>query len=295
MDLSIIIVNYNVKHLLEQCLLSVQKAIAGISAEVIVIDNASTDDSMDYLAPLFPWVKFTWNNENAGYARANNMGLKEAAGNYILFLNPDTILKEDTLQKSIAFMNADPRAGALGIKMYNGEGIYLPESKRGFPSPFYKLSGITALFPRSPVFARYYLGHLDENSNQEVEVLSGAFMLTRKDVLQQTGGFDERFFMYAEDIDLSYRIQQAGYKNYYLAESSIVHFKGASTNQESLRYTRLFYKAMNQFVKKHYTGSRSLVYIAMIQTGITLRAGLSGIRNLFRQIKKRTFTNRQNK
>ncbi len=298
MVLSVIIVNYNVRHFLEQCLLSVQKSMASMDAEVIVVDNASSDDSIAYLPPLFPWVRFVVNKENTGYARANNTGLHLAHGRYILFLNPDTILEEDSLGKCVDFLSSHPDAGAIGIRMVDGSGYYLPESKRGFPSPsaaFLKLTGITALFPRSRLLAPYYLGHLDENHTQEVDVLSGAFLMVPKTILDKTGGFDERFFMYAEDIDLSYRIQQAGYKNYYFAGSSITHFKGESTNHDSLRYTRLFYKAMNQFVKKHYSGSRSFLFIALIQAGIGVRAGVAGIGNLFRQIKKRTFTNRQNK
>ncbi len=298
MELSIIIVNYNVKYFLEQCLYSVQKAIASINAEVIVVDNASSDDSMTYLPQRFPLVKFIANKYNSGYAKANNIGLQQASGKYILFLNPDTIIPEDSLQRCLHFMEQHPRAGALGIRMVNGHGHYLKESKRGFPSPLtslYKIAGLTALFPKSKIFAKYYHGHLDENQDQEVDVLSGAFFLTKKEVLEKTGSFDERFFMYAEDIDLSYRIQQAGYKNYYFAGSQIVHFKGESTNKESLRYTKLFYKAMSQFVKKHYSGSRSFLYVIVIHLAIALRAGIAAIGNLFRQIKKRIFTNQQNK
>lgn len=298
MELSIIIVNYNVKYFLEQCLSSVQKAITSINAEVIVVDNASSDDSMSYLPQRFSWVKFIANKCNSGYAVANNIGLQQTTGKYILFLNPDTIVQADTLQCCIRFMEEHPAAGALGIKMVDGNGNYLKESKRGFPSPLtslYKLSGLTALFPTSKVFAKYYLGNLDKNHDQEVDVLSGAFLFTKKEVLGKTGSFDERFFMYAEDIDLSYRIQQAGYKNYYFAGSQIVHFKGESTNQDTLKYTRLFYRAMSQFVKKHYSGSRSFLYIIMIHLAITLRAGISATGNLFRQIKKRIFTHQQNK
>ncbi|MBC8034499.1 MAG: glycosyltransferase family 2 protein [Chitinophagaceae bacterium] len=298
MDLSIIIVNYNVKYFLEQCLLSVQRSMAYLKVEVIVVDNASADGSIEYLAPLFPWVRFINNAKNEGFAKANNKALRAVCGKYVLFLNPDTVLQGDTLMKCVDFMNSHLEAGALGIKMYNGEGKFLPESKRGFPSPlaaFFKLAGLTALFPRSPFFARYYLGHLNEIENHEVDILSGAFLFVANEVLKKTGGFDERFFMYAEDIDLSYRIRQAGYRNYYFADSSIVHYKGESTNQDSLHYTKLFYKAMDQFVRKHYSGSRSFLFILLLQTGIGLRASVSGTVNLLRQIKKRIFTNRPNK
>lgn len=297
MDITIIIVNYNVRHFLEQCLVSVQKAITKLKAEIIVVDNASSDDSMQYLPPLFPTVNFILSKENLGFAKANNIALNQAQGEYILFLNPDTLLQPDTLEKCMEFMRQKADIGALGIKMLDGNGKYLPESKRGFPSPltaFFKLSGLTSLFPTSKFFAHYYMGHLNNKENHQVEVLSGAFFLVPKHVLDKTGSFDERFFMYAEDIDLSYRIQVAGYKNYYFAESSIIHFKGESTNLDSIRYTKLFYKAMDQFVRKHYTGSQSFLFIAFMRLGIVIRGGASAVGNLLRQIKKRTFTNRQN-
>lgn len=286
MDLSIIIVNYNVKYFLEQCLSSVEKAIAPFHAEVFVVDNASSDDSISYLSPLFPWVKFIINAENEGFSKANNQALKEAMGKYILFLNPDTVLPQDSLIKCITFIEQHPDAGALGVRMINGEGIYLKESKRGFPSPltsFFKLSGFTTVFPKSKFFAKYYLGHLNEKESNEVDVLSGAFFFSKREVLGKTGGFDERYFMYAEDIDLSYRIQQAGYKNYYFAGTTILHYKGESTNHNSLQYTKQFYKAMSQFAQKHYSGKSSAVYIIVIQIGIFIRGSFAAIRNLFRK------------
>jgi GT2 family glycosyltransferase len=288
MDLSVIIVSYNVKYFLEQCLSSVEKAIAPFDAEVLVIDNASSDGSITYLSPLFPRVKFIANPQNDGFSKANNKALQDAAGRYILFLNPDTVLPEDSLQKCIQFMERHPDAGALGVRMVNGDGIYLKESKRGFPSPltsFFKLSGLCALFPHSKIFARYYLGHLNENSSHEVDVLSGAFFFTRKEVLDKTGGFDERFFMYAEDIDLSYRIQQAGYKNYYFAGTTILHYKGESTNHNSLQYTKHFYKAMSQFVQKHYSGKNAALYTIVIQAGILIRGFVAGIGNLLGKLR----------
>ena len=211
LQLSIIIVNYNVKHFFEQCLCSVQKAIAGIAAEVIVIDNNSADNSIDFLKPLFPGVYFISNKENIGFAKACNQGLKFAKGKYILFLNPDTIVPEDCFQKCISFLNPIPDAGALGIKMLDGRGSFLKESKRSFPSPvtsLYKLFGFSKLFPRSKIFSKYHLGHLNENENHEVDVLAGAFLMVKKEVLEKTGSFDEIFFMYGEDVDLSYRIQE---------------------------------------------------------------------------------------
>ena len=218
MQLSIIIVNYNVKHFLEQCLYSVQKACRGLKAEVIVVDNNSADNSIEFLSSGFPSVQFLINKENLGFARACNQGWQKAKGEYILFLNPDTIVPEDGFEKCLSFFQTHPDAGALGVKMLDGSGKFLKESKRSFPSPLtslYKLFGLAKLFPRSRTFARYHLGHLDENKNNEVDVLAGAFMMIRREVLEKVGSFDETFFMYGEDIDLSYRIQQAGYKNYY--------------------------------------------------------------------------------
>jgi len=281
-SLSVVIVNYNVKYFLEQCLCSVQKAMQGIKGEIIVIDNCSTDGSMDYLQPAFPGVTFIANTENLGFSKANNQGWRMAAGKYVLFLNPDTLLAEDSLQLSLAVMERQPGAGALGIRMIDGSGQYLPESKRGIPgakASFFKLSGLTRLFPASPVFARYYLGHLPATQSQEVEVLAGAYMLVRKTVLDTTGGFDERFFMYGEDVDLSYRIRRAGYKNWYLADSTIIHFKGESTRKDA-KYVTLFYKAMALFVEKHY-GKQAGWYNFLLQVAIRVRGVLSFMGKLF--------------
>ncbi len=287
MDISVIIVNYNVKHFLEQCLYSVQKAIAGINAEVIVVDNNSADNSLEYLKPIFPRVRFIANEENTGFAKACNRGSSLATGKYILFLNPDTIVAEDSFSKSIAFLEKNPQAGGLGIKMIDGNGSFLKESKRSFPSPFtslYKLLGLSLLFPKSRLFARYHLGHLDNNKNHEVDVLAGAYMMIKKEVLDKAGGFDESFFMYGEDVDLSYRIQKAGYKNYYFADSCIIHFKGESTKKGSMNYVRMFYTAMSKFVSKHYGGSRAGIFNALIHLGIWLRAGLSATGSFIRRI-----------
>jgi GT2 family glycosyltransferase len=294
MLLSIIIVNYNVKHFLEQCLCSVQKAIAGIQAEVIIIDNASSDNSLDYLVPRFPSFHFIANKENSGFAKACNKGLLQATGNYILFLNPDTILPENCFQKCIAFFESTKNAGAVGVKMIDGSGRFLKESKRAFPSPLtslYKLFGLSKLFPRSKTFSRYHLGHLSENENHEVDVLAGAFMMVKQEVLDKTGGFDETFFMYGEDVDLSYRIQKTDcpdtdgkYKNYYLAETSIIHFKGESTRKGSMNYVKMFYNAMSIFVRKHYGGSKAGFFNFLIHIAIWLRAALTAAGNFIRRI-----------
>ena len=280
MQLSIIIVNYNVKYFLEQCLCSVEKAIATIQAEVFVVDNASTDGSQQYLETRFAWIQYIANTENAGFAKANNLALQKCTGKYVLYLNPDTIVPEECFVKCLSFMEAHTDAGALGIHMVDGSGKFLPESKRSFPSPlisFYKLIGLSSLFPTSKVFAKYSLGNLDPYKNHEVDVLAGAFIMSRKKLLEELNGFDETFFMYGEDIDLSYRIQQAVYKNYYFSESSIIHFKGESTRKGSLNYVRMFYQAMNIFVQKHYGGSSAWFFRLFIKIAIWLRASFSAV------------------
>ncbi len=274
------------KYYLEQCLCSVQKAVQALEAEVFVVDNASADGSLEYLQPRFPEVIFICNKTNLGYAKANNQGLALAKGRFILFLNPDIILPEDCFVKCIQFFNSNPNTGACGVRMLDGGGRFLPESKRGFPLPgtaLYKLTGLASLFPRSRVFARYYLGHLDENHNHEVDVLAGAFFMARKQVLEKTGGFDEQFFMYGEDIDLSYRIGKAGHSLYYLAETSIIHFKGESTKKGNLNYVKLFYKAMLVFVDKHYGQGRLRPVARLLQAFVWCGAAVSAAANLFRR------------
>lgn len=278
MLLSVIIVNYNVKHFLEQCLYSVQKAIDSMQAEVIIVDNNSSDNSISFLQPRFPSFLFVANTANTGFSKACNQGYALSKGKYVLFLNPDTIVPEDCFLKCISFLNEQPDAGALGIRMIDGSGRFLKESKRAFPSPLtsmYRLSGLSVLFPKSETLAKYHLGYLPEHKNNPVDVLAGAFMMVKRVTLQKTGIFDETFFMYGEDIDLSYRIQKAGYKNYYFADSSIIHFKGESTRKVTLNYVRMFYSAMNLFVKKHYGGSRAGFFNFIIHIGIWLRGGLS--------------------
>ncbi|MFM2138263.1 MAG: hypothetical protein RJA57_570 [Bacteroidota bacterium] len=287
MQVSVIIVNYNVRFFLEQCLCSVQRALNGLTGEVIVVDNHSPDDSLSYLIPRFPGVRFLANDRNIGFAAACNQGWAASSGSHVLFLNPDTILPEDALAVSLAFFQRHSDAGALGVRMLDGSGRFLKESKRAFPSPmtaFYKLSGLARMFPRSRVFSAYHLGHLDERKDHEVDVLSGAYMMVRRDVLQLTGGFDESYFMYGEDVDLSYRIQQTGFRNYYVAGTSILHFKGESTRMGSLNYVRLFYSAMSRFVTKHYSGARAGSFRALVQIGIWLRALLSATGHFIRRL-----------
>jgi GT2 family glycosyltransferase len=267
--------------------LSVQKAMQNISGEIIVVDNNSTDGSQTFFEEKFKNVSFIFNNKNEGFSKANNRALKIASGDYILFLNPDTIVAEDCFEKCISFVNSQKDNCALGIKMLDGAGNFLKESKRAFPSPMtslYKLSGLARLFPRSPIFAKYYLGNLDENENHEVDVLAGAFMLIPKKILNIVGGFDEDFFMYGEDIDLSFRIQKAGFANIYFAQSSIIHFKGESTKKGSVKYVRMFYKAMRIFVRKHYANAKAGLFIFLIDIAIFFRGALSVIRAFFRSV-----------
>jgi GT2 family glycosyltransferase len=278
MKLSVIIVNYNVKYFLEQCLYSVFKSLAGIDSEVIVVDNNSVDGSEGMVKSRFPDVKLIVNKENIGFARANNLALAIAKGEYNLLLNPDTVAEESTFTRCIEFMDSHPEVGALGPKMINGKGRFLPESKRGLPTPkvaFYKIFGLARLFPKSQQFGRYYLGHTSTNDIQEVEVLTGAFMFIRRHALDQTGFFDEEFFMYGEDIDLSYRLILAGYKNIYFPETTIIHYKGESTKKGSLNYIMMFYKAMQIFAKKHFSGRMVSAYLLLISLAIYFRAGIA--------------------
>ncbi len=256
MQLSIIIVNYNVKCFLEHCLHAVLKAAKNIDTEILVVDNNSTDGSREYLEPKFPQVKFFWNKNNPGFAKANNEALSRASGDYILFLNPDTIVAEDCFKKCMDFFMNHKDCGALGVKMIDGKGKFLRESKRGLPlaaTAFFKMSGLIKIFPTSKTFAAYYAAHLPDNENNITEVLAGAFMMLSATAISIAGSFDEFFFMYGEDIDLSYRITKAGLNNYYFAESPIIHFKGESTQKKSSAYNKNFYGAMKYFTRKHFS------------------------------------------
>jgi GT2 family glycosyltransferase len=280
LQLSVIIVNYNVKYFLEQCLHSLEKAIKNLQVEVWVVDNASTDDSVTFVQQNFPWVNIIANQTNVGFAKANNQALFKSSGDYILFLNPDTLLPEDCLINCYTFLQQHTDAGSLGIRMIDGSGKFLPESKRSFPSPvtsFFKLVGLNAMFPSSRVFGKYSLGYLDEHANHEVDVLAGAFIMAKREILLRLNGFDETFFMYGEDVDLSYRIQKSAYKNFYFSGSCIIHFKGESTKKGSLNYVRMFYNAMSIFVRKHYGGSKARLFNFFIQLAIVLRGAFSAV------------------
>jgi GT2 family glycosyltransferase len=280
MKLSVIIVNYNVKYFLEQCLDSALSAAKNMEAEILVADNCSSDGSLEYLIPKFPQVKFVRNEENKGFSRANNKLIRESEGEYVLLLNPDTVIGESCLTNVCGFMDTHPNCGALGVKMLNGFGEFLPESKRGFPSPwnsFTKMSGLARLFPMSKTFGGYHLRYFDENEIHEVDVLAGAFMLLRRGALRKSGLLDETFFMYGEDIDLSYRIKQSGYVNYYFPEP-IIHYKGESTKKD-IKYVKHFYEAMLIFFNKHYPNSNGLFKV-LIRMAIVCSGSLAALQKI---------------
>ena len=272
-QLSVIIVNYNVKYYLEQCLESVHRASQGLQVETFVVDNLSSDGSIAYLRERFPEVAFIENKENVGFARANNQAIRMSSGKYVLLLNPDTIVTEHTFSDFIHFMDSHPEAGGAGAYMLRADGTFAPESRRALPTPFVafcKMSGLAALFPKSRLFGRYYMRYLDENEVNEIEIISGAFMFLRREALDKVGLLDEDFFMYGEDIDLSYRLLQGGWKNYYLP-CLILHYKGESTEKSSYRYVHVFYEAMLIFFNKHY-GKRYRLLGQIIRLAVYARA-----------------------
>ncbi len=275
MKLSVVIVSYNVRYYLEQCLRSVFRSTIDGEMEVFVVDNASRDDSIAYLQPLFPQVRYIQNTENTGFSRANNQAIRQARGEYILLLNPDTILTEHTLRDCIVFMDAHPEAGAAGVAMYGHNGRFAWESRRGLPTPwtsFCRLSVLGSLFPHSRSFWRYYMRYLPRQRASEIEVVSGAFCMVRHEALRQVGPLDEDFFMYGEDIDLSYRLLRGGWKNYYLP-TPILHYKGESTQKSSYRYVHIFYEAMLIFFNKHYRRDYRL-FSMFVPMAVRLRAGV---------------------
>ena len=252
MQLSVIILNYNVRYFLELCVLSVQNAIQNIDAEIIVIDNNSQDDSCAMMKLRFPNIKLIENKENSGFPKGNNIGVAVAQGEYICILNPDTVVAEDTFIKVLAFAKKQNELGIVGVKLIDGTGNFLPESKRGIPTPWValtKIMGLYKLFPKA--FGKYYAQHLSENETGNVEILVGAFMLLKRDLYNEIGGFDEDCFMYSDDIDLSYMALKKGKPNYYFHETSVIHYKGESTIKDGI-YMKRNQQAMNFFFKKHF-------------------------------------------
>ncbi|MBQ6377876.1 MAG: glycosyltransferase family 2 protein [Prevotella sp.] len=269
MKLSIVIVSYNVRAFVEQCLDSVQKASEGIATEVFVVDNASADDTVEVIGSRYPWVHLIANSENLGFASANNIAIRQSSGEYVLLLNPDTVVEEDTLRQSLAFMDAHPEAGGAGVMMHNADGTLAPESRRAIPTPWVsclKMLGFTK---------RYYMSHLPWDQPSQIEVISGAFCLLRKKALDEIGLLDEAFFMYGEDIDLSYRLLKGGWQNWYLPYP-IIHYKGKSTQKSDYRYVHIFYQAMLIFFRKHY-GHLSLFYTMPVKMAIYFRASIAVI------------------
>jgi GT2 family glycosyltransferase len=282
MKLTVIIVSYNVSHFLEQCIKSVIKASHSLNVDIIVVDNCSEDDSVSMIRNKFPGVKLIVNPDNRGFSKANNQAIRQSDSDYVLLLNPDTVLEESALIRTLGFMESHPEAGGLGIRMIDGQGYFLPESKRGLPTPwasFCKMSHLSQLFPRSAFLNRYHAGHLSENETNKIEVLAGAFMLLRRKVLDEIGLLDEDFFMYGEDIDLSFRITKAGYFNYYFPEASMIHYKGESTRKSSMNWVRLFYGAMLIFARKHFAGKNERLLSLVILPGVYFRASIAMIYN----------------
>lgn len=287
MKLTVIIVNYNVKFFVEQCLESLERALDGIDSEVFVVDNHSSDGSIEYLKPRFPKVIFIESNHNLGFARANNMAIRQAEGQYVLLLNPDTFVGEQTIKQAIEFMDQHPKAGGAGVKMFNTDGTKALESRRGLPTPltsFYKMCGLCSKFPESRRFGKYYMGYLSWDKPERIDIISGAFCLMRKEALDKAGHLDEDFFMYGEDIDLSYRLLKAGYDNWYLP-LPILHYKGESTHKSSFRYVHVFYQAMLIFFKKHYGHMRLWVTLP-IKAAIYVRSAMALVSMLTDKAKK---------
>ncbi len=284
--ISVVIVSYNVKYFLRQCIQSVLNTKVNAELEIIVVDNASSDGSADMVRKKFPQLICLSNNENLGFSKANNQGFKIATGDFILILNPDTIIEENTLATCLTYLLDNTGVAAVGVRMVDGTGNYLPESKRGFPSPLnslFKISGLSSLLTSSKLFNGYYLGHLDEFETSEMDVLSGAFIFIEKHTLDRISGFDEDYFMYGEDIELSYQIKSLGKKIVYLPTSTIIHFKGESTKKSSLNYLRRFYGAMQIYSsKRHSTGS--WIWNLILNIGI-LFVGISGLfKSIFTKI-----------
>ncbi len=257
MQLSVIILNYNVSRFLQQCLISVQKALEGIDSEIIVVDNNSADDSCEMVKQHFPSVTLIENKENTGFPKGNNIGVAQAKGKYICILNPDTVVAEDTFTKLLAFADSQSNLGITGVKMIDGTGNFLPESKRGVPTPWVaitKIGGLYKLFPKVSFFNKYYAQHLADGQTGKVDILSGACMFMERELYLNAGGFDEGCFMYSDDIDLSYTVLKKGLDNHYFSGTSIIHYKGESTVRDGL-YMQRFREAMQFFYKKHFRSS----------------------------------------
>jgi len=287
MELSVIIVSFNVRDFLKQCLLSVKKASVNIESEIFVVDNNSTDGSCEMVLREFPEITLISNRGNSGFSAANNQGITQSKGTFVLLLNPDTLVEEDTFSKCISFMLEHIDAGAIGVRMVNGEGRFLPESKRALPdlkTAFFKTFGLSYFFPSSPILNRYYLSQIDSFETSPAEVISGAFMFLRREALGKTGFLDEDFFMYGEDIDLSYRLLQIGYSNYYYPGTQIIHYKGKSTSRKNFKDIRYFYKAMRIYVRKRISERNFNILHYIIIPAIYIRESLAFLNRIYQII-----------
>ena len=276
MKLSVIIVSYKVKFYLEQCLLAVKKATAGIESEIYVVDNHSNDGSVEFIAERFPDINLISSNHNNGFSHANNIAIRQCSGEYVLLLNPDTIVGERSIKEVLKFMDAHPKAGGVGVKMLNADGSCAKESRRGVPTvatSFYKMTGLCACYPHSQRFAHYYMGHLPWDKSAQIEIISGAFCMLRHSAIDKIGLLDEDFFMYGEDVDLSYRLLKGGYENWYVPVE-ILHYKGESAHKSSFRYVHVFYNAMLIFFRKHY-GHLSFLLSLPIKAAVVGKAALT--------------------
>lgn len=276
MKLSVIIVSYKVKFYLEQCLLAVKKATAGIESEIYVVDNHSNDGSVEFIAERFPDINLISSNHNNGFSHANNIAIRQCSGEYVLLLNPDTIVGERSIKEVLKFMDAHPKAGGVGVKMLNADGSCAKESRRGVPTvatSFYKMTGLCACYPHSQRFAHYYMGHLPWDKSAQIEIISGAFCMLRHSALDKIGLLDEDFFMYGEDVDLSYRLLKGGYENWYVPVE-ILHYKGESAHKSSFRYVHVFYNAMLMFFRKHY-GNKTAIISLPIKAAVVVKATIT--------------------
>lgn len=287
MKLSVIIVSYKVKYYVEQCLIALKKATLGIDTEIFVVDNHSDDGSVEYLSGRFPDITLVNSSHNLGFSRANNVAIRQCSGEYVLLLNPDTVVGESTIRTVVDFMDAHPKAGGAGVTMLNDDGTKARESRRGVPSistAFYKMSGLCSCYPHSRRFARYYMGHLPWDKPSRIEIISGAFCMLRHSALDKVGLLDEDFFMYGEDVDLSYRLLKGGYENWFVPVE-MLHYKGESAHKSSFRYVHVFYNAMLIFFRKHY-GNFAAVVSLPIKAAIILKATLTLVKMQVASVRK---------
>ncbi|WP_199624230.1 glycosyltransferase family 2 protein [Paenibacillus alkalitolerans] len=287
MDLSIIIVNYNTRQLTLDCISSLLQSETSYKYEIVLVDNGSSDGSVNAVRSQFPSVNIIVNTENVGFSKANNQGIQRATGRYVLLLNSDTVVEPSTLSAMIDFMDRNPDVGTSGCKLVLPDGTLDEACKRGFPTPlasFYYAFGFSRRFPNEPKYNQYKLSHLNPNEVHEVDCLVGAFMIVRREVIQQIGGLDENFFMYGEDIDWCYRIKEAGWKVVYYPKTTVIHYKGASSRRKPLKIIYEFHRAMVLFHRKHYSRKHSIVVNFLVYAGISTKFLISLMKNIMKNI-----------